>query len=234
MEIGSEKWKDLIQTGARDFGIQLNPTQLDQFSAHAAELIQWTRRINLTAITDPLAVAVKHFLDSIATANSIPPDAVLLDIGSGGGFPGLPLKIVIPSLSVTLIDASHKKVSFMKHVIRSLKLVNIDALHTRAEELARSRTYGQAFDVIVSRALSDIDTFVCLSLPLLAKDGMMIALKGTPSPNEIQTLKRRFRSFQHGSRNRLQKPTITVKNYTLPYLGLKRSIFRIKIDEYRK
>ncbi len=231
MEIDSTKWKNVIRIGARDFGLQLTATQVDQFAIHAKELIQWTRKINLTAIKNPLEIAVKHFLDSIVTANIIPKGAALLDIGSGGGFPGLPLKIVMPSLSVTLIDASQKKVSFLKHVIRRLNLENIEARHIRAEELKKERAYTEAFDVIISRALSDVDTFVDLSLPLLSKDGMMLALKSTPPQSEIQAIKQRLRQFQGKSEKRYRKLAVTIEDYTLPHIGSKRSVFSIKMDE---
>ena len=102
----------------------------------------------------------------------------MLDIGSGGGFPGIPLKVLRPKLSVTLIDASRKKVSFLKHVIRTLKLDNIDAFHIRAEDLAAHPSYLNRFDVIISRALSSLEHFVRLAVPLLAKWGIIIAMRG--------------------------------------------------------
>ena len=135
MEIGSKEWSHLIINGADRFNIDLNHHHTDQYAIHARELTQWTEKINITSITDPFEIAVKHFLDSLAPAPLILPGMKLLDIGSGGGFPGLPLKVLIPSMSVTLIDASRKKVSFLKHVIRTLTLDNIHALHSRAEDL---------------------------------------------------------------------------------------------------
>ena len=136
MEIGSKEWSRLIIEGAGAFGIDLKHHHTDQYAIHARDLVQWTKKINITSITDPFEIAVKHFLDSIAPAPLIPPGAALLDVGSGGGFPGIPLKVLIPSLTVTLVDASRKKVSFLKHVIRTLALDNINAIHYRAEDLA--------------------------------------------------------------------------------------------------
>lgn len=174
MEIGSAEWEKLIYDGAGIMEVAVSPEKIRQFSIHARELIRWTRRTNLTSITDPAEVAVKHFLDSIAPANLIPPDARLLDIGSGGGFPGIPLKILNPSLPVTLIDAVRKKVSFLNHVIMMLQLKRIEAHHIRSEKIDR----GCRFDVIVSRALSSLEDFVVQALPLLARGGLIIALKG--------------------------------------------------------
>jgi len=135
MEIGSDKWKRIILSGAGEVNISVDSTQVDQFAIHARELLRWNQKINLTAVTDPLSVAVKHYLDSIAPAKILPHAGSLLDIGTGGGFPGIPLKILLPSLSVTLIDASRKKVSFLKHAGRTLGLRDFKVLHIRAEDL---------------------------------------------------------------------------------------------------
>lgn len=180
MHIGSQKWSDLIIEGAWAFDIGVSHRQAGQFAAHAAELVRWNRKINLTAITDPFEVAVKHFLDSLPAVRHIPEGATLLNIGSGGGFPGLPLKILMPSLAVTLIDSSRKKVNFLKHVIRTLHLKNIEALQIRAEDLAHDPLYRNRFDVVVSRAVSSLALFRGLALPFLIGGGTHLGLEGRP------------------------------------------------------
>ena len=211
MNIGSEQWKKLVEEGAGSLDIHIDRKITDQFSIHATELIKWNRKINLTTITDPVEVAVKHFLDSIASARVMPLCGRMLDIGSGGGFPGIPLKILIPSLSVTLIDASRKKVSFLKHVIRNIKLNNIDAHHVRAEDLANKGTLKKRFDIVVCRALSSLDKIVSQALPLLAKDGIIVAMKGKIFESEIESAGKYNLSF-------------TVKKYKLPFLELERTL----------
>jgi 16S rRNA (guanine527-N7)-methyltransferase len=228
MQIGSEKWKKLITDGAKDLEIHIGQAKTDLFAIHALELIKWTRKINLTAVTDPLEVASKHFLDSIMPAPIISPYASLLDIGSGGGFPGIPLKVLIPSLSVTLIDASRKKVSFLKHVIRRLSLDNIDARHVRAEDLAKDRIFTNTYDVIVSRALSSMETFVLMALPLLAKDGTIIAMKGRASAEEIESEHLLINKSLNITKDDKNNFTLALKKYTLPYLKLERSIIIFK------
>src|SRR6266702_3016236 len=122
--------------------IQEPPTVIQQFLLYRQELLDWNTRINLTAITDPEEVLIKHFLDSLSLLLAYDkPQARLLDIGSGAGFPGLPLKIVRPAWRVTLLDSTNKKVTFMRHVIAELQLEGIAALHGRAEELAHNRQY---------------------------------------------------------------------------------------------
>ena len=228
MEIGSIKWKKILYDGAQDLDIDLHENQVEKFTTHALELAKWNRKMNLTAITDPVEVAVKHFLDSMAPESMIPSHGSLLDIGSGGGFPGIPLKILKPSLSVTLIDASRKKISFLKHVIRILELEKIQAFHVRSEELSQKSDFSAAFDVIISRALSSTPEFVLTALPLLSEDGTIIAMKGKRSRSRIESV----RSSIHGKMGVKDALATTfelsLKKYTLPYLKLERSIVNIK------
>ena len=230
MQIGSKKWQNLIYEGAKNLDIQIDDRKIEKFAIHAIELMKWNQKINLTAITDPLEVAVKHFIDSIIPVKNIPSNASLLDIGSGGGFPGIPLKIILPSLSVTLIDASRKKVSFLKHIIRTLELENIDALHIRAEEFANKPGIGKTFDVIISRALSSMTNFVLTALPFLKKEGVIIAMRGHVSGNDIQSLRS---SVNKRHAMLLDQDTeafeLSVKRYSLPYLKSDRSMISLTI-----
>lgn len=228
MKIGSQEWSHLIIEGAKSLDIHLDRDQTEQFAVHAREMINWNQRMNLTSITNPLDIGIKHFLDSLAPLHLIPPAAALLDIGAGGGFPGIPLKVVNPSLAVILIDASRKKVNFIKHIIRTLNLDNTAALHRRAEDLADDPAYMHRFDVVISRALSALDAFVRLALPLLAKNGIIIALKGALDQSETEDLRRNLceKMGAHGSiQNRY---TLAVEKYRLPVLNSKRSMVTVK------
>lgn len=227
MEIGSKKWKQLIIDGAARFGINIDAKKTEQFAVHADELIKWNRKINLTAIKTPEDIAVKHFVDSIMPSRWITPGARLLDIGSGGGFPGIPLKILMPSLSVLLIDASRKKVSFLKHVIRTLKLIDIEACQLRAEDLAKQSIAFNSFDIIISRALTSIENFMTMATPLLAENGVIIAMKGTSPFKEIETFHLQsqkdivyleINNIKHG---------VKLEKYILPYQKSQRSIVLI-------
>jgi len=228
MQIGSTKWKNVIYDGAKDLEIQIDRMKIDQFVIHASELLKWSQKTNLTAISDPFEIAVKHFLDSIAPARFIPPDTSLLDVGSGGGFPGIPLKIMIPSLSVTLIDASRKKVSFLKHVIRMLGLINIEAYHVRAQDLSKDCRVHTAYDVIISRALSSMVNFVQMSLPLLATHGVIIAMKGKITDKEIESKRLLLEKPRDMQENSMSSFNMVLKKYRLPYLKSQRSLLIIK------
>ena len=224
MLIGSTEWKQLLEAGAGEMRIDITSRQIDQLTIHAQELSYWQKKINLTSIKDPKLVAVKHFLDSMAPVKIIPSNGLLLDIGTGGGFPGIPLKIYLPDLRVTLIDSSRKKVSFLKHIIRKISLKGIDAIEGRVENLSPPTR----FDIIVSRALSSLDILIQTGWPLLADEGMMIAYKGVDIEAEMKTA--RSVIIEDGSVKKSAEDLLSfrVENYTLPYLDLKRSLVLIR------
>jgi 16S rRNA (guanine527-N7)-methyltransferase len=228
MEIGTNDWSNFLTNQAKIIEIQLDHTQNHLFAIHAIELIKWNHKINITTITDPVEVASNHFLDSLVPARFIPPEAAMLDIGSGGGFPGIPLKVILPKLSVTLIDASRKKTSFLKHVIRTLKLENIEALHMRAEDLAIQPRYINRFDVIISRALSSLDAFVLLALPLLKNRGVIIALKGEIDKSELNDLQDNVLEKMKSGGSIDRQFTISRERYSLPMINAERSIITVR------
>lgn len=188
MDIGSPEWTRLIVDGAAALGVALRPDHVRLFARHAAELLKWNAVTNLTAVTRPEEMARNHFLDSLAPARLIAPGSSLLDVGSGGGFPGLPLHIAVDGLQTTLIDASRKKVSFLRHVVRTLALSGIAAEQQRIEEFARKAAGRRPFDVITSRAFSEVAPFVRAAWPLLRPEGRVIALKGDIPAAEMDGL----------------------------------------------
>jgi 16S rRNA (guanine527-N7)-methyltransferase len=221
METGSEEWKDMIIKGAGSFGVKIDSVKAGLFSIHALELLKWNLKTNLTAITDPFEVAVKHFIDSLAPARMIPSGSSVLDIGSGGGFPGIPLKVALPSISVSLVDSSRKKVSFLRHVIRNLGLCGIDAFHERAEDLTGKK---ERFDVVVCRAFSSIDKFISLAFPLLKENGIMIAMKGKRYSDDAgNDVALREKKTAEG----IRCDTEVIK-YSLPYDGSERALIVVK------
>ncbi len=214
MEIGSAEWRRIIREGGRALNVPIGAEIADRFSRYGEELLRWNRRINLTAITDPLEAAVKHFLDSAAVSPHIPPHARLLDIGAGAGFPGLALKILRPDLEVALVDAVRKKVSFQQHMIRTLSLSGIRARHARVEDIFESDAHG--FDVVICRALTDLPRFFQMAGPLLAPNGMCIAMKGRPEEVEAEI---RASVAEDGP-----APHWRMIPYTLPYLDARRTL----------
>jgi len=154
------------------------PTVIQQFLLYRQELLEWNTRFNLTAITDPEEILIKHFLDSLSlllVCNE--PRARLLDIGSGAGFPGLVLKIVRPDWQVTLLEATGKKVAFLRHMIEILQLTAVEAVHGRAEELAYKAEYRASFDVVTARAVASLPTLLEYAAPFCRVGGQIILPK---------------------------------------------------------
>lgn len=168
--------KDLLLQGAAQLGLELSPQQISQFTLLSTELQKWGRKINLTAIRGEADIILKHFIDSLTLLKVLEGRGALLDLGSGAGFPSLPLKIVCPDLQVVSVDAVEKKILFQRHAARLLDLTGFEAVHARGEALAA--IHAVSFDHIVSRAFSDIPGFVAMALPLVKPDGVILAMKG--------------------------------------------------------
>ena len=224
MDIGSPEWYHLLIDGASALGVELRPDHTRLFARHAAELLKWNAVTNLTAITQPEGIARNHFLDALAPAPFIAPGSNLLDVGSGGGFPGLPLHIAIQGLRTTLIDAVRKKVSFLRHLLRELALTGIEARHLRVEELgASSADCRYAYDVITSRAFSAVAPFVRTVWPLVRPGGRVIALKGQISDSEMDALEKVRASGAIGG-----GITIERVGYSIPGLKSERSLVIVR------
>ncbi len=171
-----------------EIGIHLNSHQVQCFSRYYEELLIWNKKFNLTAIEDEQGVIVKHFLDSLlgSQVSGWNSTGRLLDLGSGAGFPGVPLKIVFPDLQVTLVDSLQKRVRFLEHLIESLNLTGITAIHKRAEELGQDQEERESYDIVVSRAVAKLPVLCEFCLPLVRKGGIFLAYKGPEAHQELE------------------------------------------------
>jgi 16S rRNA (guanine527-N7)-methyltransferase len=187
--------KKLIE-GAGKLGIKLDSGQLKQFELYYRELIEWNKKINLTAITDYSSVQVKHFLDSLTVTLALSeeevagPDFKIVDVGTGAGFPGVSLKILFPRPSLLLIEPTTKKTAFLDHIVGKLELENVEVLNSRAEEAAHLPAYREQFDLVLSRAVAPLPTLAELTLPFCRIGGRFIAQKKGGVDQEIAGAKK--------------------------------------------
>lgn len=180
-----------LRDAAAELGITLGDEELTLFHVYFETLVDWNRRINLTRITDPQQVAIQHFLDSLTCLlvfpRPLPPRGLrLIDVGSGAGFPGLPLKIVRPELRVTLLESVGKKTAFLAHVVATLGLKHVQVINSRAEDLAHDPAHRGSYDVSVSRAVAGLATLAEYCLPFLRLGGRMIAAKTAGIADELR------------------------------------------------
>ncbi|KWX81298.1 16S rRNA methyltransferase [Paenibacillus riograndensis] len=191
-------------------GITLLPKQLDQFELYFSELVSWNEKMNLTGITERGQVYMKHFYDSLSLAFFMNMGEVntLADIGSGAGFPGIPLKICFPHLKLTIVDSLSKRISFLQHVCDTLQLQNVQLIHGRAEDVARQFIHRDAYDLVTARAVARLALLNEFCLPFTRKDGVFAAMKGNDPSEELTEAKRSFKEL----RAELQK----VESFTLP------------------
>ncbi|MFQ6122801.1 MAG: 16S rRNA (guanine(527)-N(7))-methyltransferase RsmG [Dehalococcoidales bacterium] len=169
-----------LESGAKKLGLQLSYQQLEQFQVYYQELIDWNQRMNLTAITDYEEVQIKHFLDSLTVVLALEQpigSMSLIDVGTGAGIPGIPLKILLPEIKLVLLDATAKKAAFLHHMKDKLELNSIEIVVGRAEDFAHKTQYREKFELVLSRAVARLPTTVELTLPFCAIGGSFIAQK---------------------------------------------------------
>ncbi len=210
MDINSEKWLETVKNGCSKFNIEVSEKELALLQKYSVELLKWNRKTNLTSIKDPFEVAVKHIIDSAYPAKIIDGAKKIIDLGSGGGFPVIPLKILKPEISFVMVESSRKKVTFLKHIIRTLNLKNIEAVNIRCEELTKNDDYIKVFDFATSRAFTELGRFINLSKPFVSDNGKILAMKGRVIEEEIVEIKKLNLQY-------------SIDKYELPYISDKRS-----------
>ncbi len=205
----------LLRSGASELGIELDDLQTDKLDQFARLLVETNKTLNLTRITEPEQIVTGHYLDSLSclTVVKIKKKATVLDIGTGAGFPGIPIKIARPDLDVTLMDSSGKKLKFIDDAVATLGLSGIGTIHTRAEQAGRDPAHREKYDIAIARALADMKALVELCLPLVRVGGSLIAQKSESSDEEID-LARPLIGQLGGSIEKVSRVIIPKENVT--------------------
>ncbi len=209
----------LLKDGAAQYGVQLSEDELSAFTVYKDLLSEWNQKINLTAIEEDKDVVSKHFVDSLSIIPFLNNSKTLIDVGTGAGFPGLPVKIAKPDLEVVLLDSLEKRIGFLNKVINELNMEKITALHSRAEDTGNSPKYREKFDAVTARAVAALPVLLEYCMPLVRIGGIFIAMKGSSLSDKDEAGK---------ALNILGGTIEEVKEFYLPGSDMKRNIIVIR------
>lgn len=207
--------KDLLTKECKNIGIELSFLQKGQFESYYKLLIEWNKKINLTRITEPEEVVIKHFVDSLTLLKycDIKQGASVIDVGTGAGFPGIPLKIARPDIKLTLLDSLNKRLNFLNEVCGQLE-INADLVHARAEDGAKDNKHREKYDIAVSRAVARLNTLSEYCLPYVKVGGQFISMKGPELTEELSEAKTAIKTLG-GMINKVNEFTIKDSGRTI-------------------
>ncbi len=218
-----DEFKDELIIQAKKIDVILDEEQIQKFYKYMELLLEWNEKINLTAIVEPRDVILKHFVDSLTICKELQKNKTLADIGTGAGFPGIPVKILRPDLDITLIDSLNKRVNFLTMVIEALKLEKIIALHGRIEDFGKNKKYREKFDYVTSRAVANLSTLSEYMIPLVKIGGKCICMKGSNIDEELKNAEKAIKTLG----GKIEK----VDTFLLPDTDMGRNIILIKKEK---
>ena len=219
-----KRFEEEMSKKSKILGVRFSVEQMDKFYKYMNLLIEWNEKINLTAIIEPNEIILKHFIDSITILKDIKDNSTVVDVGTGAGFPGIPLSIMNPTLKITLVDSLNKRLIFLQEVINELDLKNVELVHARAEEFGRNKKYREKFDIATSRAVANLATLSEYLLPLVKINGKAISMKAGNASQEIEGAKKAIKTLGGNINN--------IEEFNLPQSDIGRTIIIIdKIKE---
>lgn len=217
MEI--ELFSKILNSYLKELNIELNEIQTKQLYKYMNLLIEWNNKINLTAIIKPEEIILKHFVDSLTISKYVNNNSSIIDVGTGAGFPGIPLKIYRTDLKVTLVDSLNKRLNFINTIIEELALKNVVTVHARAEEIGKNKLYREQFDVVTSRAVANLSTLSEYLIPLAKINGKCLCMKGSEIEEELLNAKKAI-DVLGGKIDKIEK-------FELPKSDIKRNVVLI-------
>lgn len=218
--MNKKEFNEKMNQYSKALNIIIDDIQIEKFYQYMELLLEWNEKINLTAITEPDDIILKHFIDSITINKYIENDKKVLDIGTGAGFPGIPEKIIREDINIVLADSLNKRINFLREVIQEIGLENINAVHGRAEELAHNKLYREKFDVVTSRAVAPLNTLLEYMLPFVKVNGLCICMKGSNAEEEI--------AISEKALEELGGEILDINKFQLPNTDISRNIIVIK------
>lgn len=187
--MNQEEFKKLMNFYANKINIMFTEEQIIQFYKYMNLLIEWNKKINLTSIEEPQEIILKHFIDSLTINSYIEDNQTLVDVGTGAGFPGIPIKIYRPNVKIVLVDSLNKRINFLNEVIKELNLKDIETVHSRVEDFGKNSKYRESFDIVTARAVSNLAVLSEYLVPLTKIGGNCICMKGNEVEEECNNAK---------------------------------------------
>lgn len=183
--------KEIFKSCLEKLKIDINEEQINKFEIYSKLLCEWNEKMNLTAVTDPKGIAIRHFADSLSPILCVdfPKNAKVIDVGTGAGFPGLPIKIIRPDIHITLMDSLNKRINFLKEVTEKAKIKDADCIHARAEEFSRKEEYREKYDIGISRAVARLNVLSEYVLPFIKCGGYFASMKAFEIDEEVNEAK---------------------------------------------
>lgn len=210
----------MLKDLSRKLNIDLTNEQVEQFEGYQNLLLEWNEKINLTAITEENDIIIKHFIDSMTVSKYFKGNDKVIDVGTGAGFPGVPLKIVDKTLKITLLDSLNKRINYLNDVIEKLRFDNVETIHGRAEELSRNSKYREQYDVATARAVANLKTLSEYCLPFVKVGGYFVCMKGSDIEEELSNAKSHIEVLG----GKIEE----IESFVLPDTDMKRNIIVIK------
>lgn len=218
------EFNKIIKDDLKKVNLTFNKQQISQLYEYMHILLEWNKNINLTRITNPQECIKKHFIDSLSVVKYINKKDKIIDVGTGAGFPGVPIKIAMPDTDIVLLDTINKKIKFLDVVIKKLELKYIKTIHGRAEDYGRDNKYREKYDIAIARAVAPLNILIEYVIPFIKVGGMCLCMKGTNITNELQTSQKAMKL--------LGAEIIGIEEFLIPNTDIKRSILTLRKKEH--